>query len=276
MLPTAQPDGLFHDAEEEFEDSDGEEDAETAHGAIPVPEAEARPAEEAEEEGQEASSSLEEEEEEEEEEGEKEECSGGQECIEQGDDLPEGGLWSGWEKRTDMKCAHGCAPTPCPNFAMCGSGDLDWHMDCHGGRCLLCDVNLGENLTFRAAAAAGSPPGRKRRRGGMAHRPAVVAAHAGGGGEAGGPDGGGGSRLEEDPRKEEEESVEEEEEEDTCCVCLERFPDCKLPQCGHYLCGRCARRMLLVETAMGCPLCRGPKLPPAWTAERRAKGHYKR
>ena len=223
MQPTAQ---LFHDAEEEFEDTDGEEDAEAAHGAIPVPEAEARPAEE---EGQEPSSGLEEGEEEEEEEGEKEECSGGQECIEQGDDLPEGGLWSGWEKRTDMKCAHGCAPTPCPNFAMCGSGDLDWHMACHGGRCLLCDVNLGENLTFRAAAA-GSPPGRKRERGEARSSPAAVAAHAGGGGEAGGPDGGGGSHLEEDPGKEEES---EEEEEDTCCVCLERFPDCKLPQCGH-------------------------------------------
>jgi hypothetical protein len=63
-------------------------------------------------------------------------CSGDGGCWEQSDD----------DMNVHVRafdCPHNCALVKCPNFAVCGSADPQWLVDCHDGLCGDCAVYTG-------------------------------------------------------------------------------------------------------------------------------------
>ena len=66
-------------------------------------------------------------------------CTGKGECFSQDD-------YDSYVK--EHPCAHECTLKRCPNYIYCGKEDPEWYMDCHGGRCLMCNMTFNKDLVF--------------------------------------------------------------------------------------------------------------------------------
>jgi hypothetical protein len=66
-------------------------------------------------------------------------CDGNGHCLEQVDEN---------EYKIDENCPFKCRPVPCPNVILCGNLNPQCQLNCHGGRCVNCDILFGDNLTF--------------------------------------------------------------------------------------------------------------------------------
>jgi len=69
-------------------------------------------------------------------------CNGDGECLLQSEEMDQ------YERDPAYTCELKCLPIKCPNYELCGVRNPLRELYCHGGRCINCDINYGDNFSF--------------------------------------------------------------------------------------------------------------------------------